>query len=738
MLHIRNIKMRTKVTLIVFLASIVAFVLAETITFKYEFKRYENEITKLTVSSSHLISDYCGLLLLQKTPDNLMLGIKDFARFPYVYDAIAINEKGEVLTEYHKCKDTITYTITNCGNRISFYRNGFVHVTVPITFNKLHFGKLYVRSFVNKDPLIQDILKWTIIIVLIQILFAFLVINLFHRSISNPLTHLIDVTRRIISDKNYSRRIDKKSFDEIGELYDEFNNLLETIDVHGQKRSVAENELIVSNERYKALVNNIPGVVFQIVHDGNWKVELLGEGVKDLTDGLPVDYFLGKDENTISKILSPESQKMLFERISSSVGVNREFESIYTVESLKGRQKWIFVRGRFIFDSSTNITTVEGILFDQTEKILAQELLKKTEKRYHDLFENLNDAAFLIDMESDLIVETNKEGEKLLGLSRFEIVDKLQKNLLCKHSDNLPFEQSGNTSMFDFYAEITNAIGQNIPIHVRSSIITIGEKDHLLCLVRDISERVEYEHNLKIAKEKAEESDNLKSMFLSNMSHEIRTPLNGFIGFSKLILSSKSQEETESYISIIDGCGKQLLRIIDDILDVSRIETGQMAFYNEEFSLNTLLDEIEIILREQLKQANKSNIILAIDKGLFDQNDKIFSDKHRLFQVIVNIASNAVKFTEQGQICISYKPQKGGRLEFKITDTGIGIDNEKSNQIFNRFTQADSSIAIKYGGSGLGLSIATGIVELMGGEIWHESKQGQGSAFYFTIKHNKK
>jgi len=738
MLHIRNIKMRTKVTLIVFLASIVAFVLAESITFKSEFKRYESEITKLTVSSAHLISDYCGLLLLQKTPENLMIGIKDFARFPYVYDAIAINEKSEVLAEYHKCKDTITYTVLNCGNRISFYRNGFVHVTVPITFNKLHFGKLYVRSFVNKDPLIQDILKWTIIIIIIQILFAFLVINLFHRSISNPLTHLIDVTRKIISDKNYSRRIEKKSFDEIGELYDEFNNLLETIDVHGQKRSDAENELIVINERYKALVNNIPGVVFQIVHDGNWKVELLGEGVKELTDGLPVEYFLGKDENTISKILSPESQKMLFERITSSVGVNREFESIYTVETLKGRQKWIFVRGRFLFDTLTKITTVEGILFDQTDKILAQELLKNTEKRYHDLFENLNDAAFLIDMESDLIVETNKEGEKLLGLSRYEIVDKLQKNLLCKHSDNLPFEHSGNTSMFDFYAEIMNATDQNIPIHVRSSIITIGEKDHLLCLVRDISDRVEYEHKLKIAKEKAEESDNLKSMFLSNMSHEIRTPLNGFIGFSKLILSSKSQEETESYVSIIDGCGKQLLRIIDDILDVSRIETGQMAFYNDEFSLNTLLDEIDIILREQLKQANKSNIILVIDKGLFDQNDTIFSDKHRLFQVIVNIASNAVKFTEQGQISISYKPQKGGRLEFKITDTGIGIDNEKSNQIFNRFTQADSSIAIKYGGSGLGLSIAKGIVELMGGEIWHESIQGQGSVFYFTIKHNKK
>jgi len=734
--------MRTKVTLIVFIASIVVFVFAESLVLKFEFRRYENEISKLTISSAELIGDYCGLLILNKSTENLKIGIEDFSRLPFVYDAIAFNNEGKILVEYHKSKDSLVHIAFTCGNKISCYKNGYIHVNVPITFNKLTFGNLYVRSFINIKPLLYDLIKWTLIVIVIQLFFAFLIIQLFHRSISNPISYLIQVTRNIVNDKNYKRRLEKKSFDEIGELYDEFNNLLNTIDIHGQKRSIAETELLKSTERYKTLVDNIPGVVFRIVHDEKWNVELLGEGVFELTDGIPVDNFIGKDLSIMASILSPESQEILFGRISNSIGVNREFESNYKVISKIGRQKWILMRGRFVFNPELNITTVDGILFDQTEKVNAQELLKNTEKRYHDLFENLNDAAFLIDLDTDIIVETNKEGEKLLGLERIDIVDKLNKNHLCKHSENLPFEKKSineiAVSIFDFYAEITNSASKNIPIHVRSSIIEIGDKEHMLCLVRDISERIEYEQNLKLAKEKAEESDNLKSMFLSNMSHEIRTPLNGFIGFSKLILSSKSQEETESYVSIIDGCGKQLLRIIDDILDVSRIETGQMTFYKEEFSVNALLEEIKLLLNEQISRVNKHNIILELDKGLFDLNDIIYSDKHRLYQVIVNIASNAIKFTEEGQITISYKPKGKGILQFKISDTGIGIEKEKVDLIFNRFTQADSSIAVKYGGSGLGLAIAKGIVELMGGEIWLESIIGKGSEFYFTILHNKK
>jgi PAS domain S-box-containing protein len=524
-------------------------------------------------------------------------------------------------------------------------------------------------------------------------------------------------------------------------LYDEFNNLLEAIDIQGKISSTSEIKLFESNERYKALVDNIPGVVFRLEYTDKWTIELVGEGVRELSDGFPVSYFVGNDIAVMSHILAPEFQQIFYNRTSESIGVNREFESIYRIITKIGQQKWILMRGRFVHHPDTKFTTIDGILFDQTDKIEAQNLLKTTEKRYHDLFDNLNDAAFLIELDTDVIVETNIEGEKILGLRSVDIVDKIQMKLLCKIIESLNIEAKDKTNeqstMLDYYSEIVHSSGKVIPVHVRSSIVCIGEISHMLCLVRDISQQKEYENNLKKAKLKAEESDNLKSMFLSNMSHEIRTPLNGFIGFSKLILSSKSEEETKSYLTIIEGCGKQLLRIIDDILDVSRIETGQMTFYNEDFSINALLDEIKNIIEEQKNRTNKKNISIILNKGFYDQNDIIFADRHRLYQVIVNIASNAVKFTTEGEITISYKPHNDDFLLFKITDTGIGINPDNFRMIFNRFTQANSSIAPKYGGSGLGLAIAKGIIDLMGGDIWIESLEGIGSEFYFTIKNTK-
>ena len=741
-IQISNIRMRTKITLIVFWASIVVFIIAESLTIKGEYIRHKLKLTDLTICSAQLMSDYCGLILSNNSPEKVKLGANNFSRLPFIYDAIVIDTTGAILAEYHKSKDTIVNKLPSSKTKLQTYNKGVFQIIIPITYDNKNFGKLYVRSFFNPRPLLNNLLQWTIIIVLIQILFAFFIIYLFHKYISNPLQYLKDITRKIITEKNYSIRIEKNSFDEIGELYDEFNNLLDAVDFQGQKSSTAETKLFESNERYKALVDNIPGVVFRLEYTDKWNVELVGEGVRELSDGYPVSHFVGKDILEMSHILAPEFQQIFFHRTTESIGVNREFESIYKIITKIGHQKWILMRGRFVHHPDTKLTTIDGILFDQTDKLETQNLLKTTEKRYHDLFDNLNDAAFLIEIDTDVIVETNIEGEKLLGLRSVDIVDKIQMKLLCKIVESLNIEAKDKTNeqstLLDYYSEIVQSSGKIIPVHVRSSIVTIGEKNHMLCLIRDISQQKEYEENLKKAKIKAEESDNLKSMFLSNMSHEIRTPLNGFIGFSKLILSSKSEEETKSYLSIIEGCGKQLLRIIDDILDVSRIETGQMTFYNEDFSLNALLDEIKNIIEEQKIRTNKKNISIILNKGLYNENDIIFADRHRLYQVIVNIAGNAVKFTNEGEVTISYKPQNDDYLLFKISDTGIGINPDKYRMIFNRFTQANSSIAPKYGGSGLGLAIAKGIVDLMGGDIWIESQEGIGSDFYFTIKNNKK
>ncbi len=250
----------------------------------------------------------------------------------------------------------------------------------------------------------------------------------------------------------------------------------------------------------------------------------------------------------------------------------------------------------------------------------------------------------------------------------------------------------------------------------------------------DITRQKQYEKELILAKKTAEESDKLKSAFLANMSHEIRTPLNGIVGFSDLLSQDNiSEAQRKKFLTIIKNSNNQLLRIIDDILDISRIETGQLTISFEKFSLNKLMDEIESYLRQQLNKRDKQidiSIYIQLKRG----NDEIITDRQRLYQVITNLVNNSVKFTEKGKIEFGYKLIDDSTLEFFVSDTGIGIKQEDISSVFKQFKQVEDYTSRKYGGAGLGLSISKGIVELLGGTIFAESEFGKGSKFRFTIK----
>ncbi len=241
------------------------------------------------------------------------------------------------------------------------------------------------------------------------------------------------------------------------------------------------------------------------------------------------------------------------------------------------------------------------------------------------------------------------------------------------------------------------------------------------------------EQELIRAKEKAEESDKIKTAFLANMSHEIRTPMNGILGFAQLLSSENlSSEDLIEYTQAIDSNGKLLISLIDDIIDISKIETGHVKLNPEKTHLNKLMDEIfQSILNEPLyKEKHKVEFIL--EKDLPDTGCTFETDAVRLRQVIYNLISNAIKFTNEGFIKVGYKLDSPHSLLFYVVDSGIGIQPQKVNLIFERFIQADDSITRKYGGSGLGLAISKGLVELMGGKIWVESVQMKGSSFYFS------
>jgi CheY-like chemotaxis protein len=258
----------------------------------------------------------------------------------------------------------------------------------------------------------------------------------------------------------------------------------------------------------------------------------------------------------------------------------------------------------------------------------------------------------------------------------------------------------------------------------------------ILSVSNDITERKKIYQELIASKERAEESDKLKSAFLANISHELRTPLNAIIGFSTLIAESGEDQETVTNSKIILNSGNHLLGLVEDILDISMIETGQLKTSYENVRLASVLNEVRDIIKGEILKANKTGIefVLNIDPGAEELIIK--TDRGRLMQVLINLLKNALKFTNEGQVAFGYnriiKDDKEF-LKFYVKDTGIGIDKKYHEIIFNIFRQIDDTHTRKYGGTGIGLSIAKRIVEMFGGEIWVESEPGKGSVFYFSI-----
>ncbi|MCG8702187.1 MAG: response regulator, partial [Bacteroidales bacterium] len=261
-----------------------------------------------------------------------------------------------------------------------------------------------------------------------------------------------------------------------------------------------------------------------------------------------------------------------------------------------------------------------------------------------------------------------------------------------------------------------------------------NELTGILGVLRDISERKQATNQLILAKEKAEESDRLKSAFLANMSHEIRTPMNGIMGFAELLkqpdLTGDKQKE---YIKIIEKSGMRMLNLIEDIISISKIESGLMEFDIYEFNVNTLTEYVFNFFQPDI---NTSEVSFNCRNGLPFGKAVILSDRDKVFSILTNLVKNAIKYTCAGSIEMGYNlinNENSAQLEFYVKDTGVGIPKNRQEVIFERFIQADILDKMAYQGAGLGLSISKAYVELLGGTIWLKSTEGKGSTFYFTI-----
>ncbi|PKP02507.1 MAG: hypothetical protein CVU14_03340 [Bacteroidetes bacterium HGW-Bacteroidetes-9] len=263
------------------------------------------------------------------------------------------------------------------------------------------------------------------------------------------------------------------------------------------------------------------------------------------------------------------------------------------------------------------------------------------------------------------------------------------------------------------------------PVKNQNGVIT-----HFVAVKEDITEKKQFIADLKVAKEKAEESDRLKTAFLQNISHEIRTPLNGILGFSELLVQDwTTPEDRIEYNEAIQISGKRLVEIISNVLDISIIETGQIILNPESFKLNSLIIDLYNFYRNQ---ALIKGLQFNYDLENRDENFTITADPVRINQIMTNLLNNALKYTKTGAVSFGYSIGDG-EIIFRVSDTGIGIDAVHHNRIFTRFFQAENSSARNYEGAGLGLSISHGLVIAMGGKIWFESESGKGTTFFFSI-----
>ena len=376
----------------------------------------------------------------------------------------------------------------------------------------------------------------------------------------------------------------------------------------------------------------------------------------------------------------------------------------------------------------------EELLQTNEELYKAKKLVEKSEEKLRLMLKNSSDTYVLVNEKgeqfyvSDAAVRaTGFSLDELLGPIQnviypedIDIVLKAWNEVLTKKDEviRVQYRHKHKTKEYIWY----EAVGQNFLDNPLINAVVVN--------VRDITTMKEFETELITAKEKAEESDRLKSAFLANMSHEIRTPMNGILGFTSLLKQAKGTiEEQREYINIIEKSGFRLLNIINDIIDISKIESGQMKL---KIAPTNIDEQLKYLFDFFKPEAERKGLAFLLKKGVCAESSIINTDGEKVYAILTNLIKNAIKFTDTGVVEVEYFC-KDKDFEFLVRDTGVGIPKDRQQAIFERFVQADISDKRAYQGAGLGLSITKAFVEMLGGKIWVESEVHVGSVFHFTI-----
>lgn len=587
-----------------------------------------------------------------------------------------------------------------------------------------------------------------------------------------------DITERKIAEAEILKAKEKaeESEREIKQMYEELASVEEELRTSHDQLLITSNALQekyfeLDKEKEFSELNILKlNKVQEISHVGSWHLNIETNEVY-WTNELFKMY--GFDPNKPvppytehMKLFTPESWEIL----STSLAKTRETGIPYELELKTIREDkssgWMWMRGEAVKDENDNIIGLWGAAQDITErKQIERELLKAKEKaednelKYRLFIEQTTEGIYRFDIFPPVSINMPVE----------DLIDYLYINTLITECNLAMAKMYGcegpdelmNLKMVDFHGGTDDPVNREVMrtfvvndfkvsnsetiekdkngnFHYFSNTSIGIVRDNLLFSIwgsqTDITDKKKYELDLLKAKEKAEESDRLKSAFLANMSHEIRTPMNGILGFADLLKQPDiTGDEQKEFISIIEQSGVRMLNIINNIIDVSKIESGMMEIDLNETNINELIDYIYTFFKPE---SDAKNINLKVSKSLPSDEATIYTDQEKIYAILTNLVKNAIKYTETGMIEFGYNLKFDNDisvLEFYVTDTGIGIPQDRQQAIFERFVQADIADKMARQGAGLGLTITRAYLDMLNGKIWVESEEGVGSTFYFSL-----
>ncbi|WP_367325983.1 response regulator [Streptomyces sp. HUAS ZL42] len=490
-------------------------------------------------------------------------------------------------------------------------------------------------------------------------------------------------------------------------------------------------------ERFRLLVKNSPDLVFRRTIDGVYE-EVSAAGAALL--GRPVEEIVG----TSAESWVHQGDVEEFEWAERDLLRDGRVVVCLRLRHADGHSMWTELTSWVVRDAASEPLEVRGFIREAAGQRRREEALRLLQQQARSVIETARDAFVSID-EDGLVIDWNQSAEKLFGFTHREAMGRpltdtiIPERYRAAHTAGLQRVLSGGDAHVlgrRVELQALHRDGHEIPVELEVWRLKSAKARCFNAFIRDITEHKQAEAALAEARDQAIAASQAKSQFVASMSHEIRTPMNGVIGLSNLLLGTALDAQQRRYAEGIQAAGSALLSLINDILDFSKLEAGKLELEDVAYSPQVLVEEV-VALVAQTPQAQGLELLSDCHPDL---PVMVLGDAARLRQILLNLASNAVKFTESGEVVLRALPASdrsfaagGAWLRFEVADTGIGIAEADQERMFDAFSQADASTTRRYGGTGLGLAICRRLTEAMGGSIGVTSRLGQGSTFWFTV-----